>query len=67
MPALFALGTVRWNADGTLEIGFPAQPGDANLAYRKGELLTQAFLGANELTLSVDTGTDENDDAPDLR
>lgn len=59
LPALYALGTVRWNAGGTLELGFPTERAEPNLAFHGGNLFAEAALGSNRLTLTVDTGADE--------
>jgi predicted aspartyl protease len=59
LPMLFALGTVRWSADGTIEIGFPSNSGDPNLAYNGNGLLIEASVGRETLLMSLDTGADE--------
>ncbi|SPE39805.1 hypothetical protein SBA3_3420003 [Candidatus Sulfopaludibacter sp. SbA3] len=62
LPLLMALETLRWNSDGTLDIGFPPQPrklADANLCLDGGQLVTEAAFGSQKLNLFVDTGTYE--------
>ncbi len=63
LPVLLALETMRWNSDGTLEFGFPAQPRDlaaANLAFANPLLVTKAQIAgfAVPLVLGLDTGSD---------
>lgn len=62
MPLILALETLRWNSDGTVDIGFPPQPRDpsaANLCLERGRLVTEAAFGSEKLSLFVDTGTPE--------
>ena len=60
LPALFALGTIRWSSDGSLELGFASQTdGPANLAATGDQLLAEASVGGEHLVLNVDTGADE--------
>ena len=62
LPLLVALGTLRWNSDGTMELGFPSRPRDlasANLCLDDGQLVTEAAFGSEKLNLLVDTGTFE--------
>ncbi|HLJ48576.1 MAG TPA: aspartyl protease family protein [Bryobacteraceae bacterium] len=62
LPVLLALETVRWNSDGILEVGFPAQPRslkDANLCLVDGHLVVQAEFQGRKISLFPDTGTYE--------
>jgi clan AA aspartic protease (TIGR02281 family) len=62
LPLLLALETLRWNSDGTMELGFPAGPRDpaaANLCLDEGQLVTEAAFGSEKLNLLVDTGAFE--------
>jgi hypothetical protein len=60
LSLLFPLETLRWSADGTMEIGFPAtEPNDraANLAFTDGALVTRAGFGNDYLDFELDTGS----------
>ena len=62
LPLLLALETLRWNSDGTMELGFPSRTRDlaaANLCLDDGQLVTEAAFGSERLNLLVDTGTFE--------
>ncbi len=63
LPVFLALETLRWNSDGTMEFGFPAQPrnlAESNLALAGNLLLTLADLEGAKLLLGVDTGSYES-------
>ncbi len=63
LPVLLAFETLRWNSDGTMEFGFPAQPrnfAESNLALAGSLLWTLADLEGKKLLLGVDTGSYES-------
>ena len=60
LPGLFALGTVRWGSDGTIEFGFPSAGGERpNLATNGSQLITEGVIAGEHLMLNLDTGADE--------
>jgi hypothetical protein len=62
LPVLIALETMRWNSDGTLEIGVAPQPKnirDSNLCFTYG-LLASAAVEGRPVMLDFDTGSDRS-------
>ncbi len=67
LPAILAFGTLRWTADGRLDIGFPAGPratASANLCFEGGAAVTDGRVGDSRVTLTVDTGAGKSDLSP---
>ena len=59
LPVLMAFGTLRWDAAGNFEVGFPSRRArlqDANLCFDSSSLLLEATLGRRRLSFALDTG-----------
>src|SRR5262249_9718185 len=59
LPVLMAFNTLRWDAAGNFEIGFPgkrARLQDANLCFDSSSLLLEASIGKRKLSFGLDTG-----------
>jgi clan AA aspartic protease (TIGR02281 family) len=63
MQVLLALGNVRWNSRGDIQLGAPSQPLDishANLCFDGLGMLTEAGYGDTRLVFVLDTGDSES-------
>ena len=68
LPVLLAFQTLRWSADGTIEIGFPStRTREPNLCFEGDRLTAQAGLGERKIRLHLDTGDDATHLAPRFR
>jgi predicted aspartyl protease len=60
MPMLLGLGTIRWSAEGTVEVGAPAAAPDPgarpNLAFDRTRLLLTADVLGRSVLATLDTG-----------
>ena len=68
MPVLLALETLRWNSDGTLEIGFPGEPLDlarANVCFARLRFpVAAASIAGRRVMLGLDTGSPDSEFFP---
>ena len=59
LPVIMAFGTLRWDALGNFEVGFPSKRArlqDANLCFDSSSLLLEALVGRKRLSFALDTG-----------
>lgn len=59
LPILLAFRSLRWSADGTFEIDFPApphQPSSPNICFDGAMPVTQVTFGDRKLDFTLDTG-----------
>jgi hypothetical protein len=59
LPVLMAFGTVRWDAAGNFEIGFPSKHPrlqDSNICFDSSSLLVEATVARRRLSFILDTG-----------
>jgi hypothetical protein len=59
LPVMMAWGTLRWDATGNFEIGFPSRRArlqDANLCFDSSSLLLEATVARRRLSFALDTG-----------
>ena len=59
LPEIQALGTVRWDADGNFDIGFPSAPlqtAKPNLAFEDGRVVVEVGFEGHRLIFGLDTG-----------
>ena len=58
LPDIQSLGSVRWDADGNFEIGFPSEPRppEPNLAFDYERLIVKAEYEKRGLLFQLDTG-----------
>jgi hypothetical protein len=59
LPVLMAFGTVRWDAAGNFEIGFPSRRPkleDSNICFDSSSLLVEATVARRRLSFVLDTG-----------
>ncbi len=64
LPVMLALQTIRWNSDGTLEIGFHPRPKSqrqANICFEGAMPLIEAGYRHSKLNLVLDTGSSKTD------
>ena len=63
IDVLLAMQTLRWNSDGTIEIGFPSAPADlrrANLCFDGSTPIAEVSHGRDALAFVVDTGNTDS-------
>jgi len=59
LPVLIAFGTLRWDAAGNFEIGFPSKRPklqDSNICFDSSSLLLEANVARRRLSFELDTG-----------
>lgn len=61
LPVILALGTLRWEATGAFEIGFPTaeETTQANVCFDGGAPATEVEFEGHKLTFFLDTGAEE--------
>lgn len=64
LPQIQALGTVRWDANGNFDIGFPSAPREAatpNLAFEGDDMDVEVGFQKHRLIFRLDTGAQESE------